>query len=62
MKTKILMGIFKIALAGIIVFNCFGINGPSRGVAIWLGIVVGVPLILWGVFDFVKKDEEDKDE
>jgi hypothetical protein len=62
MKTKVILGIFKIVLAGIIVFNCFGIVGQSRGVAIWLGFVVGIPLTLWGVLDFVKKNEEEKDE
>ena len=61
MKTKYLLGIFKIALAVIIIVNCFGMVGPSRGIAIWLGFVLGIPLSLWGVLDFVKKEEDKED-
>ena len=62
MKIRTISGIFKIILAILIVTASFASIGPHRPLSIWVGFVVAVPVVLWGVLDFVKKPENTEGE
>ncbi len=57
MRNKILLGVSKIILAGLILFLTFTAQGPQKPLGIWLGCVISFPIILWGIIDFIKKPE-----
>lgn len=57
MKSKIIFGVSKLLLAIIILFYSFTAQGPQKPLGIWVGCVVAFPIILWGIGDFIKKNE-----
>lgn len=61
---KIVFGISKIILAILILVYAFSATGAQKGLSIWVGCVIALPITLWGILDFVKnakKDDEDEE-